>query len=81
LEEGEARGVTRGAVNEARKVLRIQGDEAFGLPDERTAALIEQIDDLPRLEELLRRLLTSRSWQELLGEPTPKPRSRRRRSS
>jgi hypothetical protein len=37
LEEGEVRG----AVAEAKKVLRLQGDDAFGPPDARTARAIE----------------------------------------
>jgi predicted transposase YdaD len=84
LAEGEARGAAkaeaRGAVAEARKVLRLQGDKLFGPPDGATAAVIEQLSDLARLEELLGRVPTAGNWQELLGEPAPKPRSRRRRS-
>src|SRR6266849_5488483 len=40
LEEGRSEG----AVAEARKVLRLQGEEAFGPPDARTAAQIERLD-------------------------------------
>jgi hypothetical protein len=76
LEEGR----TEGAVAEARKVLRLQGDDAFGAPDARTAALIEHVTDLARLEELLRQVRTAASWQELLGPPPTGRRSSRRRS-
>jgi predicted transposase YdaD len=78
--EGRAEGQTEGAVVEARKVLRLLGDEAFGPPDARTAAEIDQCADLARLEELLRRLRTAGSWQELLGQPAPRRGGRRRRS-
>ncbi|MCI0459939.1 MAG: hypothetical protein L0Z62_23560 [Gemmataceae bacterium] len=65
LEEGR----TEGAVAEAKKVLRLQGDDAFGPPDARTAARIERLDNLARLEELLKRIRTATSWQGLFGRP------------
>jgi predicted transposase YdaD len=74
-------GITKGALAEAKKVLRLQGDDAFGPPDARTAAAIERLDDLTRLEELLKRVRTAASWQELLGQPAPSPRRGRRRPS
>src|SRR5205807_3120183 len=67
LEEGRTEGDLRGAVAEAKKVLRLLGDDAFGPPNARTAAVIEGLNDLPRLEELLKRLRTANSWQEVLG--------------
>jgi predicted transposase YdaD len=72
--------LTEGARNEARKVLRLLGDDAFGPPDARTARLIEGLDDLARLEELLKRMRTAASWQELLGPPPAGRRTRRRPS-
>jgi hypothetical protein len=63
-----AEGRAEGAVAEARRVLRFQGDDAFGPPDAQTATLIERLEDLDRLEELLRRLRTAGSWQELLRQ-------------
>jgi hypothetical protein len=77
LEEGR----TEGAVAEARKVLRLQGDEAFGPPDARTAAAIERQSDLAQLEGLLKRVRIAGSWQELLGPPAPGRRGGRRRPS
>jgi hypothetical protein len=70
IEEGRAGARTEGAVAEAKKVLRLQGDDAFGPPDARTAAAIERIDDLTKLEGLLKRLRTAGSWRELLARPT-----------
>jgi hypothetical protein len=67
LEEGREEGRSEGAVAEAKKVLRLQGDEVFGVPDARTAAAIERINDLAQLEDLLRRLPGQTNWQELLG--------------
>jgi hypothetical protein len=77
LEEGR----TEGAVAEARKLLRVFGDRAFGLPDARTAAAIERIDDLTQLEEMCSRLPSAGSWQELLGHSSAGSRGGRRRSS
>jgi predicted transposase YdaD len=78
LEEGRIEGELRGAVAEARKVLRLQGDDAFGAPDTRTAAAIERLDDLARLEELLKRVRTAGSWKELFGQPASGRRGGRR---
>jgi predicted transposase YdaD len=76
LEEGRGEG----AVAEAKKVLRLQGDETFGLPDRRTAKAIERISDLTHLEALLKRLPSVRSWQELLSLPEPPLKAQRRRA-
>jgi predicted transposase YdaD len=81
LAEGRDEGLAKGAVAEAKKVLRLQGDAAFGTPDARTAAVLEGINDLARLEELLQRILVAHSWQELLGQPTPRRRNQPRRQS
>jgi hypothetical protein len=63
LEEGRVEG----AVAEAKTFLRMLGDRRFGRPDDRTAAILESIEDLARLEDLGSRLEAARSWQELLG--------------
>lgn len=76
LEEGRSEG----AVAEAKKVLRLWGDDSFGLSDARTMAAIEQINDLAQLEDLLRRVRSATSWEELLGRPTSTRRSKRRTS-
>jgi predicted transposase YdaD len=76
LEEGR----TEGAVDEARKVLRLLGDHAFGPPDSRTAAAIEQLNDLTQLEDLLQHMRTATSWQELLAPSSSGRRGKRRPS-
>jgi hypothetical protein len=73
-----AEGRDEGAIAEAKKVLRLQGDDAFGPPNARTAVLIDRLNDLTRLEELLKRVRTAGSWQELLRQPPPGRRSGRR---
>jgi hypothetical protein len=78
---GWAIGWTIGAVREARKLLRIFGDGYFGPPDTRTAAAIERIDDLARLEALIMGVRSAKNWQELLSEAALSPRRKRRRPS
>ena len=88
LEEGRMEGRTQGRREEALRVLRLQGDAAFGEPDGLTAAAIERIADLKHLEAMLKRVRTAHGWQDLLGAetaplivqessmPTPKPLAR-----
>jgi predicted transposase YdaD len=81
LEEGRQEGRQEGAVAEAKKVLRLQGDVTFGVPDAQTEAAIEQIVELTRLEALLKRLPSVTNWQDLLGTPLGERRKGRRRRS
>ena len=69
-----------GAVTEARKVLRLLGDNAYGPADAATAAQLEQLADLARLEEVLQRIRSAASWEQLLG-PSVGRRGKRRPSS
>jgi predicted transposase YdaD len=77
LEEGRIEG----AVAEARRVLRLLGDNAFGPPDARTARAIDHLGNITQLEDLLLRLGTAGSWQDLLGQAAPSRRGARRRPS
>ncbi len=52
LEEGRREG----AIIEARKLLRLWGEEPLGLPDARIAAAIERLNDLAQIEELFKRV-------------------------
>jgi hypothetical protein len=70
LEEGELKA--------ARKAVLLVGRERLGEPDASSAAAINALADVPRLEELLRRAVHVSSWQELLGTPVPRRRGRRR---
>lgn len=76
LEEGREEGMVAGA----KKALRLQGDDAFGVPDARTAAAIERIRDWAQLEELLRRMRTATDWRDLLGPLFAGSRKGRRQS-
>jgi predicted transposase YdaD len=73
LEEGREEG----AVAEAKRVLRLLGDDALGAPDDRSASAIERLDDLATLESLLKRLRTVENWKELLGKKNGSGRGRR----
>lgn len=85
LEEGRQLGLQKGrsegAVAETKKLLRQWGEDAFGIPDVQTATAIERLNDLPRLEELLRRVHSVTSWQELLGPSVGGSRKGQRRRS
>jgi hypothetical protein len=67
--EGFVEGFAEGALAEAKKLLRLQGDRAFGPPDDRTAAALEAFSDLARVEALFDRLPTASDWHDLLPHP------------
>lgn len=81
LEEGRREGQTEGAIAEARKLLRLFGEEVFGAPGNRTIAAIERLNDLTQLEELCKRVRGVGSWQELFGQSVSHSRRGRRPSS
>ena len=64
--EGREEGHEEGRVDEARRFVLRLGARKFGEPDARTAAVLEQIDDLDTLERLGDGLLVVSSWAELL---------------
>jgi hypothetical protein len=72
--------VRKGRVEEARRLLLLQGESKFGAADETTRAAIESIDDVGRLEDLGMRLISAGSWQELLSPPPQRRRNARRQS-
>jgi hypothetical protein len=59
--------VAKGEMREGKKLLIRLGRKRFGSPDPQTAATIEAINDLERLEQLSERLLDVSSWEELLA--------------
>lgn len=78
--EGRVEGRTEGAVAEAKKMLRLLAEDAFGSPDARTAKIVDELEDLSRLEELAKRVRLTTSWEELLARPAA-PRRQKRRDS
>lgn len=65
---------------EARQMLLRQGRKLFGPPDDATAAALNAIGDVEKLEELGERILDVGSWQELL-QPSGRRRGNGRRKS
>ena len=58
-----------GRLDEARRIVRRQGTQKFGEPDEVSTEALDAIGDLERLEALTDRLLQPdiRSWADLLN--------------
>jgi predicted transposase YdaD len=65
LEEGHAKGVEEGSLEEARELLLRLGRKRFGAPDRRVSSAIQRLD-VKKLEQLVDRLLDASSWTELL---------------
>ncbi len=70
LVEGRNEGLIEGRVNEAQRMLLLQGQIRFGTVDEVTRGQILAIREIERLEEIGKRLLdpSVRDWQGLLRE-------------
>ena len=81
LREGRAEGRAEGAIEEARRLLFLMGEEQFGPPDEVTTAAVRRINDLRRLEEMGQRLFKVQGWQELLRRPAARRRNGRRKKN
>jgi hypothetical protein len=79
--EGSARGRAEGAVAELKKMLRTIGEQAFGEPDAATLAAIEKLNNLERLEDLLKRVYTADDWADLSVRPAAARKGRRRPSA
>ncbi len=67
LEEGLEKGLEKGKITGARTILLRLGEVRFGKPDKSIRAAIEAIDDLDRLEKLTERILSAKSWRELIA--------------
>ena len=75
LEEGVKKGIEKGrhegreeGLITAREMLLSQGETLFGPPDAATRASIESIDDLERLKRLALRVLSAKTWEDLVNE-------------
>ncbi len=79
LREGRKEGREEGSLAEARKVLLLLGECRFGAPDAQSRAILQEIGDLKRLEELSVRLLAAANWHDLFAQPTPRRKNGRRR--
>jgi len=63
-------GREEGRLEEARRLLVELGSEQLGAPDEDTARVLAEIDEIAVLERFIRRLFTATTWAELLA-PEP----------
>ena len=68
FEEGEKVGEKRGGIAVAKKIVIDLGQERFGRLNKATRAKIESIDDLERLEALIKKALKVASWADLLTD-------------
>jgi hypothetical protein len=73
--------VHRARVEEARSLVLLVGEKKFGPADDAVRAVIENMADLDKLEQLGVCLMTTESWQELLPAQAPPRRTRRRKVS
>jgi hypothetical protein len=65
---GEKVGEKRGQIAEAKKIVIDLGQTRFGRLSKATRAAIKSIDDLERLEALIKKILKVASWTELLTD-------------
>jgi hypothetical protein len=70
-------GLQKGAIQEAKKVLLLIGQDYLGVPGPHAKAAVDEVSSLENLEELIRRAPRASSWDDLLG--LPPRRSRRSR--
>lgn len=66
---GHESGKGRGKAEATRELLLRQGRKRFGEPDAATAAALEAIVDLSRLERMCEAILDVGGWDELLATP------------
>jgi predicted transposase YdaD len=64
-------GRNEGRITEAQRLLLLQGEIRFGVPEARTRSAIEAIQDIERLERMSKRILDAdiHDWDGLLDEP------------
>ncbi len=81
LDEGRAEGIAKGKAEEARRILRMQGENLLGEPSAEAIAALDAMTDVQKLEDLIMRLPQATSWQALLGLSGPGRRGRGRRKA
>jgi predicted transposase YdaD len=79
--KGRAEGEAKGKTAEARRMLLLLGREQFGEPSAQVQAILDGLTDVALLERLTLQLKHATSWQELLGKPSSRRRSPRRKPS
>ena len=70
IEKGKLQGITegieKGKIEEARKTLIMIAELKFSAPKASQRKRINSVSDLSKLEDLLRKVITTNSWDELL---------------
>ena len=68
LREGRDEGRTEGRIAEAQRLLLLQGEIRFGVPDATPRSFIEATQDLERLERMSKHILDAdlHHWADLL---------------
>ncbi len=69
LSKGVARGVAQGAVQEARRMLVIQGRKRFSHVPPPAETALQGIADPARLERMAERIFDATDWDDLLATP------------
>jgi hypothetical protein len=71
IEEGRRKGLEEareeGRAMEARRIIQLLGAIRFGEAGDAVVSRLEAISDLEQLEQLVERLFTVSSWDELLS--------------
>jgi predicted transposase YdaD len=72
------KGLELGRKQEIHRILLQLGEDQFGsIPSAKVKQSLDQIASVEALEDLTRKLRRARTWEELLGLPTKKPRRTR----
>jgi hypothetical protein len=61
--------VEEGELKEVKKLLSLLGEDRFGPPSEEIKTALANIEDLERLERMVRRVIAASNWQDLLQVP------------
>ena len=69
LRKGEAKGRAEGRAEEARRLVRLLGEQRFGPPAPAAEATLDAVTDPDRLERIAGRLLQAADWDDLLTTP------------
>ncbi len=71
IEEGRRKGLEEGKAGEARRIILLQGPMRFGAADDEVRNRLDEIQDLERLEDMIKRILIASSWDgEVKGAAT-----------
>ncbi len=67
IEEGEAQGIAKGEIMEARSLLLRLGRRRFGPAPAAVTHMLDGIQDLSRLEAIAERVVEASGWDDLIA--------------